>query len=141
LQPGGYVDAVADHGVIIAVRRAHISRQCGAGGDPDPYTQDKYFVERRVDLLHRFLNLKCRIDGTEHVVVVLDGDIEKGHDPIAQQAIHDAMLLSNGRGTPFEKLFSHRSELFDPKLLGQASIFPKIGEEYRYLRETARLPV
>jgi len=51
------------------------------------------------------------------------------------------MLLSNGRGAGLEKFFSDRSQLFDPKLLRQASVFAKIGEEYRYLGETARLPV
>jgi hypothetical protein len=51
------------------------------------------------------------------------------------------MLLSNDSGARLEKFFRNRGQLFDPKLLRQASIFPTIGEEYRYLRETARLPV
>ena len=75
------------------------------------------------------------------MIVVLDGDVEKGHDCIAQQAVHDSMVLSYDPGARLEKFFRHRSHLFDPKLLSQASVFPTIGEEYRYLRETARLPV
>jgi hypothetical protein len=51
------------------------------------------------------------------------------------------MLFFNDRGAGLEKFFGDRSQLFDPKLLRQASVFAKIGEQYRYLRETARLPV
>jgi hypothetical protein len=75
------------------------------------------------------------------VIVVLDGDVEKRHDGVAQQMVDDSMVLSNNLGTCLEKIFHNRGQLFDPELLCQPSIFPTNGEEYRYLRETARLPV
>jgi hypothetical protein len=44
---------------------------------PNAHAQDKYAVQRCVDAHHSFLNLKCRVDGAKHVIVVLDGDVER----------------------------------------------------------------
>ena len=51
------------------------------------------------------------------------------------------MMLSYNPGARLEEFFRHRRQLFDPKLMRQASIFPAIGEKNRYLGETTRLPV
>jgi hypothetical protein len=53
---------------------------------------------RPVDLLHFFLNPKRRIHGPENMVVVPDGDIEKRHHRITEQAVDDTMLFSNDGG-------------------------------------------
>lgn len=131
LQPRGDVDAVADHGVVAAIGRAHVGRQRRAGSDPDAHAQDKFAVQRCVDAFYFFLNPKCRVDRTNHVVVVFDGDVEKGYDSVAQQTVHDSMLRPNDSGTRLEKFLRNWRQLFDPKLLRETSVFPAIGEKHR----------
>jgi hypothetical protein len=59
---------------------------------------------------------------------MLDGDIEKCHGRIPQQAIHDAIMLNDDSRSGLEKLLRDRSEFFDPQLVRQAGVFAAIGE-------------
>jgi len=60
------------------------------------------------------LNRKRSVYSAGHVIVMLDGDIEKCHGRVPQQAIHDAIMLNDDSRSGLEKLCRYRSEFFDP---------------------------
>ena len=141
LQTRRDVDAIADHGVIVAMGRSHIRCERCSGRNPDAHSQGETVIQPCVDVCDRFLDSKCRIHGAQHVIVVLDGNVKKRHQCIAEQTVDDSMVLLDDFSARFEKLLRNRRQFFDPELLRQPSVFPTVGEEYGDFRETARLPV
>jgi hypothetical protein len=63
------------------------------------------------------LNRERRIYGADHVIIVLDRDIKKGHGRIAQQAINDAIMLNDDSGGGLKKFFRDRRQRFNPQLM------------------------
>jgi hypothetical protein len=81
-------------------------------GDSDAHAKDKFFSGQSIDAFDSVLNGKCSVHSAGHVIAVLNGDIEKCHGGIAQQAIHDAIMLNDSSGSDLKKLFRDWSQFF-----------------------------